>query len=365
MRASSVVAAAGLCLAIVGAAPPVHAFCRTTTTIVPPGYNPVVNGCWTGGAPLAWKLSRVPIGVISSASSQVSLADATRVENSCSPPGTRSRAPDRARASRRTTTVPSRTSPSAVAPATRATPPRTTTSRSTTPHGRTTRTTSRSRPSPLTSKTVVSSPPTSRSTRPSTRSSLRSRLPQARTTCNRFSRKSSGDSLRARKVQRDDGGHVRALPSRSDRPHPDDGEGLCPIYPPASSPSGGSNCAVQPLRADDVPLGVVGSGLVIGAPSPPQAQKTRAARVATDILPRPSATRARAGRRTVVACEAPRTAHATKPAPLKLLEVLVAACAHALDASGSCPVGAGCRDTGGCRTAAGRAWRCNDRARRR
>jgi hypothetical protein len=81
MHSSSVVSAAGLCLATVGAAAPVHAFCRTTTSPVPSGYDPVVNGCWTHGTPLAWKISRVPIGVISAAGSQVSLADATRVEN--------------------------------------------------------------------------------------------------------------------------------------------------------------------------------------------------------------------------------------------------------------------------------------------
>lgn len=58
-----------------------HGFCRTTTAGVPNGYDPTVNGCITQGTPLAWHQSRVPMGVIQAASSQVSLADATRVED--------------------------------------------------------------------------------------------------------------------------------------------------------------------------------------------------------------------------------------------------------------------------------------------
>ncbi|HEX8790135.1 MAG TPA: matrixin family metalloprotease [Polyangiaceae bacterium] len=58
-----------------------HAYCRTTTSAVPNGYDPSANGCWTDGIPLAWHQSRVPIGLISAASSQISLADATRVEH--------------------------------------------------------------------------------------------------------------------------------------------------------------------------------------------------------------------------------------------------------------------------------------------
>jgi len=79
MRSPSTVLAVGLFLALVVAAPPAHAYCRTTTSQVPNGYNPASSGCWPEGTPLAWQASRVPIGVITAASSQVSLADATRV----------------------------------------------------------------------------------------------------------------------------------------------------------------------------------------------------------------------------------------------------------------------------------------------
>lgn len=55
------------------------AFCRTTTSRAPAGYNPAVSGCWTGGTPLSWHIGRVPYAVASAASRQVSLAEATRV----------------------------------------------------------------------------------------------------------------------------------------------------------------------------------------------------------------------------------------------------------------------------------------------
>jgi MYXO-CTERM domain-containing protein len=60
-------------------AAPAHAFCRTTTSKAPSGWNPAVSGCWTEGVPLAWTQDRVPYAVASAASKQVSLADATRV----------------------------------------------------------------------------------------------------------------------------------------------------------------------------------------------------------------------------------------------------------------------------------------------
>jgi MYXO-CTERM domain-containing protein len=56
-----------------------HAFCRTTTSKAPAGWNPAVSGCWTEGLPLAWQADRVPYGVASAASKQVTLAEATRV----------------------------------------------------------------------------------------------------------------------------------------------------------------------------------------------------------------------------------------------------------------------------------------------
>jgi hypothetical protein len=61
------------------AAHPARAFCRTTTSQVPAGYDPTVNGCWGQGTPLAWHASEVGYGIGMAASQQVSLADATRV----------------------------------------------------------------------------------------------------------------------------------------------------------------------------------------------------------------------------------------------------------------------------------------------
>ncbi len=78
----SVIASAfAFCLIALSAARPAHAFCRTTTSQVPSGYDPAANGCWTQGIPLAWPQSRVPMGIISAASSQISLAEARRVED--------------------------------------------------------------------------------------------------------------------------------------------------------------------------------------------------------------------------------------------------------------------------------------------
>jgi hypothetical protein len=71
-----------VCLFAVGAlATPARAeaFCRTTTSHVASGYDPAMSGCWAQGTPLAWPMSQVPYGVVSAASRQVSLADATRI----------------------------------------------------------------------------------------------------------------------------------------------------------------------------------------------------------------------------------------------------------------------------------------------
>ena len=65
--------------ALVAHASPAAAFCRTTTSKAPSGWNPAVSGCWTQGVPLNWHIGRVPYAVDSAASTQVSLADATRV----------------------------------------------------------------------------------------------------------------------------------------------------------------------------------------------------------------------------------------------------------------------------------------------
>jgi hypothetical protein len=71
-----------VCLVAIGVAftpERADAFCRTTTSQVPSGYDPAVSGCWPQGTPLAWPMTRVPYGVASAASHQVSLADATRI----------------------------------------------------------------------------------------------------------------------------------------------------------------------------------------------------------------------------------------------------------------------------------------------
>ncbi len=56
-----------------------QAFCRTTTSQVPAGYDPAVYGCWEDGTPVAWTAGQVPYSLSAAASRQVSLADATRV----------------------------------------------------------------------------------------------------------------------------------------------------------------------------------------------------------------------------------------------------------------------------------------------
>jgi MYXO-CTERM domain-containing protein len=77
--ASGCLAGAVVLAAFAADARPASAFCRTTTTKAPAGWNPAVSGCWTQGTTLAWKTDRVPYGVASQASDKVSLADATRV----------------------------------------------------------------------------------------------------------------------------------------------------------------------------------------------------------------------------------------------------------------------------------------------
>jgi MYXO-CTERM domain-containing protein len=64
---------------ILSAAADASAFCRTTTSQVPAGYNPAVYGCWEEGTPVAWTAGRVPYSLSAAASRQISLADATRV----------------------------------------------------------------------------------------------------------------------------------------------------------------------------------------------------------------------------------------------------------------------------------------------
>jgi hypothetical protein len=57
----------------------VRAYCRTTTSKAPSGYNPAVSGCWNDGVPLSWHAERVPYAVSRAASSQVPLSAATRI----------------------------------------------------------------------------------------------------------------------------------------------------------------------------------------------------------------------------------------------------------------------------------------------
>jgi hypothetical protein len=79
MRRCRFLASSAIALLATLCAEPAGAFCRTTTSHVPAGYDPTVNGCWTPGTPLAWHTSEVTYGVGTAASQQVSLADATRV----------------------------------------------------------------------------------------------------------------------------------------------------------------------------------------------------------------------------------------------------------------------------------------------
>jgi hypothetical protein len=63
-------------LAVPGVA---SAYCRTTTVLPPIGYDPAVSGCWSQGIPLRWSSDRAPYGVSASASTQVPLAEVTRI----------------------------------------------------------------------------------------------------------------------------------------------------------------------------------------------------------------------------------------------------------------------------------------------
>ena len=75
-------AAAGLGGALAALAAPrdASAYCRTTTIHEPIPYNPVQSGCWEQGSPLAWGGGQtVYYSISEAASSQISLADATRV----------------------------------------------------------------------------------------------------------------------------------------------------------------------------------------------------------------------------------------------------------------------------------------------
>lgn len=81
MPSSSCRAALGsmLGVAVLALASPAGAFCRTTTVAVPPGYDPTQSGCITQGTAIAWPSLPVTYELHRSASSQISLSDATPI----------------------------------------------------------------------------------------------------------------------------------------------------------------------------------------------------------------------------------------------------------------------------------------------
>jgi hypothetical protein len=272
MRSSSVISAAGLCFAVVVEAPRVHAFCRTTTSAVPGGYDHTVHGCWTKGTPLAWHISRVPIGVISRGSSQVSLADATRELDltlaawnhvSCSGQSPSIQAYDDGPIAR-------------------------------VPQGGCTRDSC----DPAANDYVVfddSDWPYDDPANPLALTTVTYRIDDGRILAAHVEINTAQHQIVAEEppppgaydlqaILTHETGHFFGLADSNDPaalmsvPYragaigltPDDEDGLCSIYPPASSPSGGrtvtASCAVQPLRADDEPPCVVGFALaIIGA----------------------------------------------------------------------------------------------------
>lgn len=63
--------------ALVGASSPAHAFCRTTTVSIDPGFVSTPDDpCWTEGFPLYWKSACVGYSLQQAASKQVSFDDA-------------------------------------------------------------------------------------------------------------------------------------------------------------------------------------------------------------------------------------------------------------------------------------------------
>lgn len=79
MRLTLLLGAPVAAAALVALAADARAFCRTTTSQIPAGYDPAVYGCWQDGTPIAWTAGQVPYSLSSAASRQVSLADATQV----------------------------------------------------------------------------------------------------------------------------------------------------------------------------------------------------------------------------------------------------------------------------------------------
>ena len=75
MRLLAAIAAAAVTLAAV---PRASAYCRTTTTPIPPDYNPVVSGC-LGGTALFWATMPVTYRIYGGASAQLPLVEATPI----------------------------------------------------------------------------------------------------------------------------------------------------------------------------------------------------------------------------------------------------------------------------------------------
>jgi Matrixin len=80
LRVRSCIAVAAAAVAsLIAVAEDARAFCRTTTSQVPAGYDPSASGCWLQGTPVAWTAGRVGYSLSAAASRQISLANATRV----------------------------------------------------------------------------------------------------------------------------------------------------------------------------------------------------------------------------------------------------------------------------------------------
>jgi matrixin len=65
-------AAGALLLGITAWDPSASAFCRTTTSQVPPDYDPAICGCWPSGLPLYWLNACVSYDIQENASKQIS-----------------------------------------------------------------------------------------------------------------------------------------------------------------------------------------------------------------------------------------------------------------------------------------------------
>jgi len=77
MRRSS--AAIAIAAAIAAWTARADAFCRTTTSPVPPDFQPSPSQCWTNGLPLWWRNSCVGYSLQRDASRQISYDDASRI----------------------------------------------------------------------------------------------------------------------------------------------------------------------------------------------------------------------------------------------------------------------------------------------